>query len=186
MDLDLGGRTLLAYLSVCLTPCRSRAATGGHEGCRTQGCPEWCECAANRARRAQARAGGVSRVLVVALGCKARRDPPRGRLFPTCALPVPHPQPWHKTRAVVGVLACVASIVTCLCSEGHCVPWDSMGDDNLHCLASVYYSHRLVGLQLQAGAPAAWQDIYSRAPAHRKGLHAMPHLGGGPQNANDK
>ena len=40
LDLDLGGRTLLAYLSVCLTPCRSRAATGGHEGCRTQGCPE--------------------------------------------------------------------------------------------------------------------------------------------------
>ena len=40
LDLDLGGRTLLAYLSVCLTPCRLRAATGGHEGCRTQGCPE--------------------------------------------------------------------------------------------------------------------------------------------------
>ena len=35
--LVLRDRTLLAYLSVCLTPCRSRAATAVHLGGRTQG-----------------------------------------------------------------------------------------------------------------------------------------------------
>ena len=86
---------------------------------------------------------------------------------------------------MVGELVCITSIISCFCPEGHRIPWDTMGDDYLQVRASVHYSHCFIGGKFYAGVPAERYDIHSGAPAYREGLHAIPHLGGAPQSAND-
>ena len=116
-----------------------------------------------RAGRKRALVGG-RRVLVVVLGVQ-------GTLGSTAGAPFPNMCPsWTVSPALaqdassVGELWCIASNVKCLCPEGHCVPWDPMGDVNLPVLGQCTLL-ALVHCLTAPRVPAARHDIYSGAPA---------------------